>query len=83
MTQRSASISGSKTTCGTLSPHFFVDTRLVQRSYGSETWVSTSMTLIRSAMACGMEPSHVAPRYVTRRAAGGGAARADALQHGA
>ena len=41
---------GSRMTCGTRSPHFEA-TREVQRSSGSETCVSTSMTWIRSAIA--------------------------------
>src|SRR5215217_3637952 len=43
--------SGSHLTWGTMSPHFCTETREVQRSSGSETWVSLSMTLIRSTTA--------------------------------
>ena len=48
MYQRST-LRESSRTCGTKSPHFF-DTREVHKSGGSMMWVSTSMTLNRSAI---------------------------------
>src|SRR5579871_1911922 len=44
---------GSIVTCGTRPPHF-LETRDVQRSSGSVTCVSASMTLMRSVTACAM-----------------------------
>src|SRR4051794_37254022 len=42
--QASSCCSSSQRTCGTLSPHLATDTRDVQRSAGSMTWVSASTT---------------------------------------
>src|SRR4051812_1264437 len=47
--QSSSCASSFHFTWGTLSPHFLVDTREVHRSYGSITWVSTSITLMSSS----------------------------------